>query len=141
MADEKAFDMTTKNRDTSRGPQNLQALRDMARRVLEAVKETGVNLYEIDGPSLIDGLIEGMPAPTAPEEYRNMRSPEEEEAYQEDVRREEAALRAAEAVPMAPPDPPDTGFPPPEALDNVTMGDEPSPSRRNKKSIDNPYGG
>ena len=127
MADERAFDTLADNRDASRGPQNPQVLRDMARRVLEAIKETGVN------------LVEGMPAPTAPEEYRNMRSPEEEEAYQADRRRAEMEQRAAEAVPMAPPDPPFEGFPPPETLESVSSADE--PLKRHKKSIDNPYGG
>jgi len=128
MADEKAFDMTTKDRDTSRGPQNLQALRDMARRVLEAVKETGVN------------LVEGMPRPTMPQELRDIRSPEEEEAYQEDVRRSEREYQATQPQILdVPDDPPFEGFPPAEALESVSPAK--NTPKRKKKSIDNPYGG
>tara|TARA_R110002012_G_scaffold76891_6_gene194465 strand:- start:4873 stop:5259 length:387 start_codon:yes stop_codon:yes gene_type:complete len=128
MADEKAFDMTTKDRDTSRGPQNLQALRDMARRVLEAVKETGVN------------FVEGMPRPTMPQELRDIRSPEEEEAYQEDVRRSEREYQATQPQILdVPDDPPFEGFPPAEALESVSPAK--NTPKRKKKSIDNPYGG
>ena len=130
MADERAFDTLADNRDTSRGPQNLQALRDMARRVLEAVKETGVN------------LVEGMPAPTAPEEYRNMRSPEEEEAYQEDVRRAEREYQATQPQILDVPPAEPYEFPDPVRPDgSLVTPDQPPPSRKNKKSIDNPYGG
>ena len=130
MADEKAFDMTTKNRDTSRGPQNLQALRDMARRVLEAVKETGVN------------LVEGMPAPTMPPEVRAMRTAAQQEAYEEDVRRAEMEdLATQPQILDVPPDEP-YEFPNPIMPDgSLVTPDQPPPSTRNKKSIDNPYGG
>jgi len=102
----------------------------MARRVLEAVKETGVN------------LVEGMPAPTAPEEYRNMRSPEEEEAYQEDVRRAEREYQATQPQILDVPPAEPYEFPDPVRPDgSLVTPDQPPPSRKNKKSIDNPYGG
>jgi hypothetical protein len=133
MADEKAFDMTTKNRDTSRGPQNLQALRDAARRAIEALRAAGGDV--------VDGLIEGMPAPTAPQEYRDMRSPAEEAAFQEERRRAIMEENMADDVPMAPPDEP-YEFPDPVMPDgSLVTPDQPPPSRKNKKSIDNPYGG
>jgi hypothetical protein len=132
MADEKAFDMITEDRDTSRGPQNLQALRDTARRAIEALRAAGGDV--------VGGLIDGMPRPTMPQELRDIRSPEEEEAYQEDVRRSEREYQATQPqIVDVPDDPPFEGFPPAEALESVSPAK--NTPKRKKKSIDNPYGG
>lgn len=132
MADEKAFDMLADNRDTSRGPENLAALRENLMRAIEA--------FRAAGGDLVDGLIEGMPAPTASQEYRNMRSPAEEEAFQEERRRAMMEQQKANVPMMAPPDEP-YEFPSPVMPDgSLVTPDQPPPSRTNKKSIDNPYG-
>ena len=133
MADEKAFDMLADNRDTSRGPENLAALRENLMRAIEA--------FRAAGGDLVDGLIEGMPAPTMPPEVRAMRTAEQQEAYEEDVRRAEMEDQATQPQILdVPPDEP-YEFPNPIMPDgSLVTPDQPPPSRTNKKSIDNPYG-
>jgi hypothetical protein len=70
-----------------------------------------------------------------------MRSPAEEAAFQEERRRAIMEENMADDVPMAPPDEP-YEFPDPVMPDgSLVTPDQPPPSRKNKKSIDNPYGG